>query len=79
MYTREYSVVHVQVTWCFDFDCRKFINCMMWDGKKTLSQRLFKEVRIYYFSRLLIGAREEYKGSYTAFTLSYTYSTMALL
>ena len=23
---------------------RKFISCMMWDGKKALSQRIFKEV-----------------------------------
>lgn len=23
---------------------RKFVNCMMWDGKKSLSQRILKEV-----------------------------------
>ena len=39
----------MQVTWYFDFDYRKFINCMMWDGKKTLSQRLFKEVCTFNF------------------------------
>lgn len=26
---------------------RKFVNMMMWDGKKTLSQRILKEVELH--------------------------------
>lgn len=37
-----YYIIHVYVPLC----CRKFINCMMWDGKKSLSQRIFREVHI---------------------------------
>ena len=34
---------------------RKFINCMMWDGKKALSQRIFKEVCILVVQVLLMS------------------------
>ena len=62
MYTREYSAVHVQVTWYFDFanaGSSSTVCCMMWDVKKALSQRLFKEV---CFSRLLIEPERSIKG-----------------
>lgn len=53
---------HESPSFLHDPVAKKFINCMMWDGKKTLSQRLFKEtleiVKQTQLSRYKSGEKE---------------------